>query len=252
MYERAKAVRKSLTDASDKNHARIVREGASVVLCGRPNVGKSSIMNALLASERAIVTDIPGTTRDVLTENVEIGGVSISLSDTAGLRETSDTVEKIGVERAKEALLNADAVLCVLDASSDMTEEEKSMADGADDRYIFVLNKCDLGKKTDLPGAVLLSAKTGEGVETLVSKILEKVNVTEGGEDMMTLPRHIECARRAVEAIDRTLSGIDAGMPLDFSSNDLREALDALGDITGDTMNESVIDRVFSDFCVGK
>jgi len=252
VYERAKAVRKSLTDASDKNHARIVREGASVVLCGRPNVGKSSIMNALLASERAIVTDIPGTTRDVLTENVEIGGVSISLSDTAGLRETSDAVEKIGVERAREALLNADAVLCVLDASSDMTEEEKSMADGADDRYIFVLNKCDLGKKTDLPGAVLLSAKTGEGVETLVSKILEKVNVTEGGEDMMTLPRHIECARRAVEAIDRTLSGIDAGMPLDFSSNDLREALDALGDITGDTMNESVIDRVFSDFCVGK
>ena len=246
------SVKKSLCEASDARHARIVREGASVVLCGRPNVGKSSIMNRLLASERAIVTDIPGTTRDVITENVEIGGISVSLSDTAGLRDTEDAVEKIGVERAKEALSNADAVLCILDASREMLPEEEEMVREADERYIVIQNKSDLGRTISIPGAVSISAKTGEGVEKLISAILEKVKFTEADEDIMTLPRHIECAKRAICAFDRAAEGIESGMPLDFASSDLREALDALGDITGDTMNESVIDRVFSDFCVGK
>ena len=250
--DRARKVTEFLKSASDQRHARIVRQGASVVLAGLPNVGKSSVMNALLSCDRAIVTDIPGTTRDVLTENVELNGVSLSLSDTAGLRDTEDTVEKIGVQRAKDALMNADVVLYVLDAAREMTDEERENLSEMDDRYIVLLNKSDLECVISLENAVTISAKTGEGVSDLTDRIIEKIGVDGNNEDLMTLPRHIECAQRAIEAIERALSWIRNGMPLDFAANDLTEALNALGDITGDSMNESVIDRVFQDFCVGK
>lgn len=250
--EGAEKVRSFLKNASDRRHARIMREGASVVLCGRPNVGKSSVMNALLSCERAIVTDIPGTTRDVLTESVELNGIRISLSDTAGLRETDDTVEKIGVERAKDALKDADVVLYILDASRDMTDSEKEQLLSKDERYIVVMNKTDLEKSFCLEGAVELSARTGEGIDLLTEKIIEKIGCENSFEDAMTLPRHIECAQRAISAISRAIEGIEGFMPLDFAASDLQEALDALGDITGETMNEFVIDRVFKDFCVGK
>ena len=250
--EGAGKVMEFLKNASDKRHARIMREGASVVLCGLPNVGKSSVMNALLSCERAIVTDIPGTTRDILTESVELNGIRISLSDTAGLRETTDTVEKIGVQRAKDALNNADVVLYILDSSRPITEEEKENLLLKDERYIVILNKCDLDTVMDFEGAVRISAKNAEGIEALTDKIIEKIGADSMNEDAMTLPRHIECAEKAISAIERTIDGIESGMPLDFAASDLNEALEALGDITGETMNEFVIDRVFKDFCVGK
>ncbi len=250
--ERARKVADYLISASDKRHARILRQGASVVLAGLPNVGKSSVMNALLSCERAIVTDIPGTTRDVLTENVELNGVRLSLSDTAGLRDTEDTVEKIGVQRAKDALKDADVVLYVLDAAREMTDEERENLTEMDDRYIVVLNKSDLESVVSIENAVTISAKTGEGISCLTDKIIEKIGVDGENEDLMTLPRHIECAERAKDAIERAISWIENGMPLDFAANDLTEALNALGDITGESMNENVIDRVFKDFCVGK
>lgn len=252
VIERARKVVSFLKSASDRKHARIMMKGASVVLAGLPNVGKSSVMNAVLNCDRAIVTDIPGTTRDVLTENVELGGVRLSLSDTAGLRDTEDAVEKIGVQRAKEALENADVILYVLDAAREMTEEEKENLSKMDERCIVLLNKSDLPSVVSFENAVTLSAKTGEGIGELTDRILEKIGANELNEDMMTLPRHIECAERAVSAIDRAVGWIESAMPLDFAANDLREALEALGDITGESMNESVIDRVFQDFCVGK
>ena len=252
MSGRAKKVCDYLISASDKRHARILRQGASVVLAGLPNVGKSSVMNALLSCERAIVTDIPGTTRDVLTESVELNGVRLSLSDTAGLRDTEDTVEKIGVQRARDALKDADVVLYVLDAAREMTDEERENLTEMDDRYIVVLNKSDLDSVISLENAVTISAKTGEGISYLTDKIIEKIGVDAENEDLMTLPRHIECAERATEAINRAIAWIEGGMPLDFAANDLTEALNALGDITGESMNENVIDRVFKDFCVGK
>lgn len=252
VIDRAKKVVSFLRSASDRKHARIMRNGASVVLAGLPNVGKSSVMNALLSCDRAIVTDIPGTTRDVLTESVELNGVRLALSDTAGLRDTEDAVEKIGVQRAKDALENADVILYVLDAAREMTDEEKKNLSCIDDRYIVLLNKSDLPSVVSFDNAVTLSAKTGEGLDELTDRILEKIGADELNEDMMTLPRHIECAERAVTAIDRAIGWIEGKMPLDFAANDLNEALEALGDITGESMNESVIDRVFADFCVGK
>ena len=142
--EGASRIRNELSRAADGRRARIVRDGASVVLCGRPNVGKSSLMNALLSADRAIVTDVPGTTRDVLTESLEIGGVRYQLSDTAGIRETADAIEKIGVTRARDALRDADCVLLVLDSSSPLTPSDQSMLANRDDRYITILNKSDL------------------------------------------------------------------------------------------------------------
>jgi len=250
--ERAKKVVSFLKSTSDRKHARIMRNGASVVLAGLPNVGKSSVMNALLSCDRAIVTDIPGTTRDVLTESVELNGIRLSLSDTAGLRDTEDAVEKIGVQRAKDALGNADVILYVLDAAREMTDEERENLSHIDERYIVLLNKSDLPSVVSFENAVTLSAKTGEGLDELTERILEKIGAAELNEDVMTLPRHIECAERAISAIERAVGWIEGCMPLDFAANDLSEALEALGDITGESMNESVIDRVFQDFCVGK
>lgn len=252
VIDRAKKVVDFLKSTSDRKHARIMRNGASVVLAGLPNVGKSSVMNALLSCDRAIVTDIPGTTRDVLTESVELNGIRLSLSDTAGLRDTEDAVEKIGVQRARDALENADVILYVLDAAREMTDEERENLSEIDERYIVLLNKSDLPSVVSFENAVTLSAKTGDGLDELTERILEKIGAAELNEDVMTLPRHIECAERAISSIERAIGWIESAMPLDFAANDLSEALEALGDITGESMNESVIDRVFQDFCVGK
>ena len=438
--EGASRIRNELSRAADGRRARIVRDGASVVLCGRPNVGKSSLMNALLSADRAIVTDIPGTTRDVLTESFEIGGVRYQLSDTAGIRETADAIEKIGVTRARDALRDADCVLLVLDSSAPLTPSDQSMLAARDERYLTILNKSDLAPAAhsanptapgaasalpafpanapgtasaphafpantptatsvspafpanaptatsvspafpantpatasasavfpaNAPGAtsatiacaanassaasasaafpandpgatssspaflanaptatsvspafpantpatasvsapsvssdkdtgtavtsvppessakdtgtaassvspvflakdtgtaapsiprepIRASAKTGEGIDEIL-RAIERVCRQSGAlEDQMTLPRHIECAHHAMQALDRAIRSIESNLPLDLCATDLREALAHLGDITGETMNEHVIDRVFSDFCVGK
>ena len=414
--EGASRIRDELSRAADGRRARIVRDGASVVLCGRPNVGKSSLMNALLSADRAIVTDIPGTTRDVLTESFEIGGVRYQLSDTAGIRETADAIEKIGVTRARDALRDADCVLLVLDSSAPLTPSDQSMLAARDERYLTVLNKSDLAPAAhsanptapgaasalpafpanapgtasaphafpantpgaasalpafpanapgtasaphafpaNTPGAasasaaflakapdtasvsapsvssdkdtgtavtsvspvssakdtgtavtsvspessakdtgtatssvppessakdtgtaassvspvflakdtgtaapsvprepIRASAKTGEGIDGILRAIERVCRQSGASEDQMTLPRHIECAHHAMQALDRAIRSIESNLPLDLCATDLREALAHLGDITGETMNEHVIDRVFSDFCVGK
>ena len=443
--EGASRIRNELSRAADGRRARIVRDGASVVLCGRPNVGKSSLMNALLSADRAIVTDIPGTTRDVLTESFEIGGVRYQLSDTAGIRETADAIEKIGVTRARDALRDADCVLLVLDSSAPLTPSDQSMLAARDERYLTVLNKSDLAPAAhsanptapgaasalpafpanapgtasalpafpanapatasalpafpafpanvpgtasaphafpantpgaasalpafpanapatasaphafpanapatasaphafpaNTPGAasasaaflakapdtasvsapsvssdkdtgtavtsvspessakdtgtavtsvspessekdtgtaassvspvflakdtgtaapsisrepIRASAKTGEGIDEILRAIERVCRQSGASEDQMTLPRHIECAHHAMQALDRAIRSIESNLPLDLCATDLREALAHLGDITGETMNEHVIDRVFSDFCVGK
>ena len=426
--EGASRIRNELSRAADGRRARIVRDGASVVLCGRPNVGKSSLMNALLSADRSIVTDIPGTTRDVLTESFEIGGVRYQLSDTAGIRETADAIEKIGVTRARDALRDADCVLLVLDSSAPLTPSDQSMLAARDERYLTVLNKSDLAPAAhsanptapgaasappafpanapgtasaphafpantpatasasavfpaNAPGAtsatiacaanassaasasaafpandpgatsispaflanaptatsvspafpantpatasvsapsvssdkdtgtavtsvspvssakdigtavtsvspessakdtgtaassvppvflakdtgtaapsiprepIRASAKTGEGIDEILRAIERVCRQSGASEDQMTLPRHIECAHHAMQALDRAIRSIESNLPLDLCATDLREALAHLGDITGETMNEHVIDRVFSDFCVGK
>lgn len=255
----AQRVREGILSVSDKiaskideRGAKLIREGASIVLAGRPNVGKSSLMNALLNQDRAIVTSVPGTTRDVLTERIRLGGVYAELSDTAGRRETDDPVEKIGVDRAAKAAETADIVLIVIDGSEALTDEDRELLEKRDERCIVVVNKSDLEQITSIPGAFEISAADGEGVGELVREMEKRVQFSGSMEDRMTQQRHIQLAKSAMEAIARAVESIDAGLALDLCEIDLREALEFLSEITGEDASEEVIDRVFKNFCVGK
>ena len=245
---------------SDSRSARMLREGASIVLAGRPNVGKSSLMNALLNQERAIVTSIPGTTRDVLTERISIGGVMAEISDTAGRRDTQDPIERIGVDRARRAAEGADVVLIVLDAAQAMDPSDAELVRHADERAIICLNKTDLEPVVTaeqlraMTGATILemSAQSGQGIDALVEELARRIAVDEEDSGQLTAQRHLELAHRAAERLAQAAEAIEAGMPLDTASIDIREALDALSEITGENATEAVIDRVFERFCVGK
>jgi len=244
----------------DRRSARLLREGASIVLAGRPNVGKSSMLNALLNQERAIVTAIPGTTRDVLTERIIIGGISAEISDTAGRRDTDDPVEKIGVDRARKAAENADIVLIVLDASQELDEEDRSLVEGADERCIVCLNKQDLeqvvtpdyiSSVTDAK-VMLISAESGMGIEELMEEMASRIALSEENDGQLVHQRHLELARSAKDHLRNAVFAIESGFPLDTTAIDLKEALSDLGEITGINATEEVIDRVFANFCVGK
>lgn len=245
---------------SDRRSARMVREGASIVLAGRPNVGKSSLMNALLNQERAIVTSIPGTTRDVLTEHITIGGVLAELSDTAGRRDTEDPIERIGVDRARRAAEGADVVLIVLDAAQPMDPEDAQLVSGADERAIICLNKSDLApvltlsqlrEMTQAP-VMELSAQTGQGLPALMEALGKRIGAGEEHGGQLTAQRHLQLAEDAAESLTEAVSAIEAGLPLDTAAIDIRQALSSLSEITGENATEAVIDRVFERFCVGK
>lgn len=241
-----------IDERCDERGAKLLREGASIVLAGRPNVGKSSLMNALLHQERAIVTSVPGTTRDVLTERIRIGGVLAELSDTAGRRETADPVEKIGVDRAARAAQTADILLIVLDGSEPLTAEDEDLLAKRDERSIVVVNKSDLTNLHDIPGAIIVSAASGEGMDILLAEMQRRLQLSDGMEERMTEQRHLQLARRAISELQAAISDIDAGMALDIVEIRLRGALSALSEITGEDASEEVIDRVFARFCVGK
>ncbi len=243
-----------LRGRADARAARIVREGVSVVLAGKPNVGKSSLMNALLGADRAIVTEIAGTTRDVLTERMTLNGIAYTLSDTAGRRETGDVVEAIGVKRAEDAAKSADVVLLVLDAAREMDEEDERLLSEADGRYIVVWNKSDVGGAApEGLGAVMeVSARTGEGLEALTKAIEEKAGAQTAEEEMLTQERHISLAMSAADSLERAAEAMESGQPLDMASVDLWDAIRSLGEITGEDATESLISEVFANFCVGK
>lgn len=253
-------IARDLRAHSDERSARVLREGASIVLAGRPNVGKSSLMNALLHQERAIVTAIPGTTRDVLTERVILGGVVAELSDTAGRRDTDDPIEKLGVERALRAEEGADVVLIVLDAAEELDDSDLALVKKADARAIICLNKSDLQpvltaqRLRGLTDAKIMeiSARTGEGISELIEELTRRVSPDEEGSGMLTARRHLELAKSAAESLELAARAIEEGLPLDTAAIDIRLALATLGEITGENATEAVIDRVFADFCVGK
>ena len=249
-----------LENAVDERGARIVREGLHVALCGRPNAGKSTLFNALLGEDRAIVTDIPGTTRDVLEGSFQLGGVQVILQDTAGLRESGDAVERIGVERARAALESADAALLLLDASSDITEDEKELLQmDMPCPCAVLLNKEDAGERITAEQAerltshrpvMAVSARTGaglDGLKTWLSGFLKKPQ-----ELMLTHERHMSVVRQALERLQAAKQGLACDQPLDFAAVDLHEALYLLGRITGDSVDEQLLDDIFSRFCVGK
>lgn len=238
-----------LISCADERYARILNKGACAVIAGVPNVGKSSVMNALLCSDRSIVTDIPGTTRDTVSESITINGMNITLTDTAGIRETGDIIEKIGVDRAESSIEQADCVILVLDASRPVSQREQALIDKMDGRYIPVANKTDI-RDEDFGFCLKVSAKEGKGIRELQDRIYAMVSPGEDDDKLMTL-RHVECAKKAVDCLKRVLEAPE-GTYLDLFREDLTEALMHLGEITGENIGENVIDSIFERFCVGK
>ena len=234
---------------------------------GRPNAGKSSLLNALAGYERAIVTDIPGTTRDTVEESVLCGGVLLRLIDTAGIRDTEDVVEQKGVERSRKALESADLVLAVVDSSVPLTDEDLEVLRLAAEnpRWIAVFSKCDLwntkARSVGVTGSgpvpaasVSLSSVTGEGLgdlENAVAALFPAGDPKEAG-SLLTDQRQEEAARRARDAVRRAKDALENGLTPDAVLNDAEEALDSLGELTGRTAKEEIVSRIFSRFCVGK
>lgn len=249
-----------LDAAVDERGARIVREGLHVALCGRPNAGKSTLFNALLGEERAIVTDIPGTTRDVLEGSFTLEGARVILKDTAGLRESADAVERIGVERAHTALAQADAALLLVDASTALTQEERALLQmEMPCPCAVLLNKEDAGECISVAQAealtphrpvLSLSAQQGDGLEAV--RCWLKGFLRRPQELTLTHERHMAVAREALERLRQAQRGLQCDQPLDLAAVDLHEALYLLGRITGDSVDEQLLDDIFSRFCVGK
>jgi tRNA modification GTPase len=248
-------------------YARAVREGVRVPLVGRPNVGKSSLFNALLGEARAIVTDVPGTTRDRLSEAIELAGIRVTLSDTAGLREAEDAIESIGVARSLETLAGCAVALWVVDAAAPLGVEDRRIAgELATKRVLVALNKCDRPPRTDatevealLDGAprriVMVSATGGEGLDALRAALADLLGATSpaggiaGGVGNL---RHAEALERARAALGRAARAAAAREPGEIVALELRDALGALGEVTGRAVGEDLLDRIFSRFCVGK
>ena len=241
-----------------------IKEGIKTVIAGKPNVGKSTLLNSLLKEERAIVTHIPGTTRDVIEEIINIKGIPLVLTDTAGIRKTEDIVENIGVEKSKKFIENADLVLLVLDASRELESEDREVIQEIQNnnkKMIVLLNKIDLERKIELDEFGLenileISAKDNIGIEDMEERIYSYI-VEEKVEDsseklIITNIRHKTALEKTKDAIRNIFETIDAGMPMDLISVDLKEALDSLSEITGEISSEDILDHVFGNFCVGK
>ena len=248
----------SLEEAMDERSSRLIHDGIQVTLYGTPNAGKSSLLNALLGQDKAIVTDIPGTTRDTVEGEIMIDGIRVHFTDTAGLRETEDPIEKIGVERSEQAVRNADMTLLVLDGSRKLTDEEKERIRNITDRCTVLINKSDIEQVTEEkdiravnPEAVCLtvSALDSATLKPLKERLKEQTRIS----DRMAIsqPRHIDAVRRAVLSLKSALATLGSLTP-DMASTDLQAAQAALAEVTGDQADEKLLDRIFSNFCVGK
>ena len=243
------------------DEGKIIRDGLNIVIVGKPNVGKSSLLNSLLREKRAIVTDIPGTTRDIIEEYINLDGIPIRITDTAGIRDTEDTVEKIGVERSKEKIEEADLVILMLDTSRELDEEDKVIIDAVKNKkYIALLNKVDLERKlsediiTSLDRTIEISAKTGFGIENLKEEIKNLFFNGEIDSESLIISntRHKQALYRSLENCNLALEKINLNEYLDLISIYITSAMKALGEITGDELEEDLLNKIFSEFCCGK
>lgn len=231
----------------------LIQNGLNTVLVGKPNVGKSSILNALLKEDRAIVTDIPGTTRDILREQANIGGYLINLSDTAGIRKTDDIIEKFGVDRSKESIEKAHLVLLVIDGSSPIDEQDEYLLElTKTKKRLIIVNKTDLPQKIQLPNVdVFISARTGKGLDTLCKKIAEAAADYEQYDDSAILINERQKSL-VLRATSNLKSIAFSDLPLDLILCEIEAAIGVLSELTGQNVSEDIIDAVFANFCVGK
>ncbi|MCU0105607.1 tRNA uridine-5-carboxymethylaminomethyl(34) synthesis GTPase MnmE [Acholeplasma vituli] len=241
----------------DSNKGKIIREGVKTAIVGKPNVGKSSLLNALLKEERAIVTDIAGTTRDTIEASINIGNITLNLIDTAGIRETTDLVEKIGVTRSKKAIEEAELVILVLDQSRKISSEDIELLEATQTKKrIIVGNKNDLQKAIDLDIHMLkLSTLTKEGLSDLekeIVKVLGMDDIQEKDFNVISNMRHIGKIKETIQSLNDVLNAIAIDMPIDMTEIDLKRAWQTLGEITGDYHPEDLISELFSKFCLGK
>ncbi len=265
LHEDVKKIQTGVHELLDTaEDGRILREGVRTVILGKPNAGKSSLLNALIGEDRAIVTNVAGTTRDTLEEQIQLRGVSLLLVDTAGIRDTEDIVEKIGVERAMQAAEAADLILYVVDASENLNEDDvKIMKFIRGKKAIVLLNKTDLpamvtqqqlAERTGQP-VLPVSMKKKEGLEALsdlVQKLFERQEIRMNSEVIITSARHVALLRNAEQALTEVLHSIDMGLPEDFFTIDLMRAYTELGYILGEEVSEDLVNEIFSKFCMGK
>ncbi|MFS0673785.1 tRNA uridine-5-carboxymethylaminomethyl(34) synthesis GTPase MnmE [Ornithinibacillus sp. 179-J 7C1 HS] len=266
MRQKTKEVHAEIEELlSVAKQGKILREGIATAIIGRPNVGKSSLLNALVQENKAIVTDIPGTTRDIIEEYVNVRGIPLRLVDTAGIRDTEDIVERIGVERSRQALKDADLILFVLNYNEVLSEEDLRLFEAVQGlEYIVIVNKTDLEQKLNMDQVkemvgdkkiVTTSLLKEEGIDQLESAIASSFfagDIDTGDLTYVSNVRHIQLLRQAKQALEDAMNSLEMGMPLDIVQIDVTRTWEFLGEIIGDTASDSLIDQLFSQFCLGK
>ncbi|AEV70647.1 tRNA uridine-5-carboxymethylaminomethyl(34) synthesis GTPase MnmE [Acetivibrio clariflavus] len=266
VYSEIKDIREKLNNIiKGFEKGRIIREGVNAVIVGRPNVGKSSLLNELTGKNRAIVTDIPGTTRDIIEEYINLNGVPVRIIDTAGIRETDDLVEKIGVEKTNKELESADLIIMMIDSYKGIEKEDTEILDKVKDKKVIViLNKIDLANEEKLAEieskiedkkVIRMSLKQGIGTDELADAVVElfvKGEVILNNEVIITNVRHKNLIDKAIESIDYAINAYKSGMPLDMITIDIVNSAQYLGEITGESVSEDVMNEIFSRFCLGK
>ena len=259
--DRVAHMKESLTNIiKESENRKIVKEGINVAIVGRPNVGKSSILNKLLGENKAIVTDIAGTTRDIVEGSISLNGILLNFIDTAGVRETDDIIEQVGVEKSIEQIEKADLVILVLNNNDEINKDDEELIEKVrNKKYITVINKIDLDKKIDiteynLENVIYTDTLSLDGIESLKNKIIELFNIDEidTSMDTFTNTRQITLAKEALNVLNDVQEGINNNVPVDMVSIDIKRIWTILGEILGENYSDELIDQLFSQFCLGK